>query len=77
MTYQNGQQARQDLIDFGAVNYVGCIEQTLSGPNITPRGTFIRLDLNAYLRNPFTGAPGASPSPNDAQIAEQPPEVPQ
>jgi phage portal protein BeeE len=73
MTYQNGQQARTDLIDFGAGPYIGCIEQTLSGPNVTPRGQSVRLDLNAWLRNPFvtTGdGAAAEESPNDMQIAD-------
>jgi hypothetical protein len=73
MTYLNGQQARQDLIDFAAGAYIGCIEQTLSGPNVTPRGQSIRLDQNAWLRNPFTTTTGdgnAEPSPNDMQIAD-------
>ena len=43
MTYQNAVQARSDLIDFGALPYIGCIEQTLSGPNVTPRGQAVRL----------------------------------
>lgn len=71
MTYQNGQQARQDLIDFGASSYIGCIEQTLSGPNVTPRGTAVRLDLNAYLRNPFTqGQPENTPPDTPTPAAE-------
>jgi len=70
MTYQNGQQARQDLVDFGAQAFIGCIEQTLSGPNVTPRGQAVRLDLNAWLRNPFTTTTGdpAQPSPNDLEL---------
>ena len=74
MTYQNGQQARQDLVDFGAQAFIGCIEQTLSGPNVTPRGQSVRLDLNAWLRNPFTDGEG---SPNDMQIADPNAEVPE
>lgn len=71
MTYQNTAQAKADLVDFGIAPFTGCIEQTLSGPNVTPRGQFVRLDLNAWLRNPFV--PNASaPSPNDAQIAFNP-----
>jgi hypothetical protein len=68
MTYLNGQQARQDLVDFGAAPYVACIEQTLSGPNVTPRGTLVRLDLNVWLRNPFTTPTDSSP--NDLQIRD-------
>ena len=70
MTYQNGQQARQDLVDFGASAFIGCIEQTLSGPNVVPRNQSVRLDLNAWLRNPFTDAEA---SPNDMQIADPAP----
>jgi hypothetical protein len=73
MTYQNGQQARQDLIDFGAGAFIGCIEQTLSGPNVTPRNMAVRLDQNAWLRNPFTttGDGGSAEfSPNDVQVAD-------
>jgi hypothetical protein len=69
MTYVNTQTARADLIDFGAMPYLGCIEQTLSGPNVLPGGNFTRLDTNAWLRNPFTDSP---PSPNDMQIAFDP-----
>jgi phage portal protein BeeE len=70
MTYQNAEQARSDLIDYGALPYIGCIEQTLSGPNVTPAGTSIRLETNAWLRSPFTGDPAGAPSPNDMQIAD-------
>ena len=79
MTYLNGQQAKQDLIDFGALPYIGCIEQTLSGPNVSPRGTAVRLDLDAWLRNPFTTTTAggqAEPSPNDIQQAFNPEPTP-
>lgn len=49
MTYQNAQQARQDLFLFGAKPFVDCIEQTLSMNNITPRGRYIYLDIDSYL----------------------------
>lgn len=71
MTYTNAQQAKQDLLDFGAMPYLQCIEQTLGGPNVTPRGQFVRLDANAWLRNPFQPA-GVAPQPNDMQIALNP-----
>jgi hypothetical protein len=70
MTYQNGQQARQDLVDFGAAPIIGCIEQTLSGPNVTARNTAVRLDLNAWLRNPFTTPDAGNRSPNDLQVTD-------
>ncbi len=48
MTYQNAQQARQDLYLFGAKPFIDCIEQTLSMNNITPRGRYIYLDVDSY-----------------------------
>jgi len=72
MTYLNAAQAKADLIDFGAAPLIGCIEQTLSGPNVCPPPITVRLDLNAWLRNPFTTSADAVPSPNDAQIADNP-----
>jgi len=69
MTYQNAQQARMDLIDFGALPFINCVEQTLSGPNVVPNRQFVRFDMNAWLRNPLTPADNAAP--NDAQIAVQ------
>jgi phage portal protein BeeE len=71
MTYQNAEQARGDLIDFGCLPYIGCIEQTLSGPNVCAGGTSVRLETNAWLRSPFNGDPSPSPGPNDMQIADQ------
>lgn len=62
MTYQNAETARSDLIDFGALPYIGCIEQTLSGPNVTPRTTVVRLDTDAWLRNPLQSGPARSDS---------------
>ena len=70
MTYQNAEQARGDLIDFGALPYIGCLEQTLSGPNVLAAGTSVRLDTNAWLRSPFTGDTATAASPNDMQIAD-------
>lgn len=70
MTYNNTLQAKQDLIDFGAAPYINCVEQTLGGPNVVPAGQFVRLDLNAWLRNPYVTAP---PAPNDMQTAFNPP----
>ena len=67
MTYMNAAQAKQDLVDFGAMPFIQTIEQTLSGPNVTPNQQAVRLELNAWLRNPYTPADNASP--NDMQIA--------
>lgn len=67
MTYQNALQAKSDLIDWGAGPYIATIEQTLSGPNVTPYGQAVRLDQNAWLRNPFTQAPPTAVTPEDLQ----------
>jgi hypothetical protein len=48
-TYQNAQQARQDLWLFGAKMYADCIEQTLSANSIVPRGRFVRFDVEDFL----------------------------
>jgi hypothetical protein len=74
MTYQNAQQARQDLIDFGALPYINVIEQTLSGPNVTPQNQFVRLATDAWLRSPFNED---EESPNDIERAfNEPSELP-
>ena len=49
MTYNNALQARQDLYLFGAKPYIDCIEETLSGDNVIPRGRHIEFDLDDYL----------------------------
>jgi phage portal protein BeeE len=49
MTYANALQARQDLYLFGAKPFIDCIEETLSGPNVIPRGRHIEFDLDSYL----------------------------
>jgi hypothetical protein len=48
-TYQNAQQARQDLYLFGAKPYLDCIQETLSMDNVLPRGSHVEFDLDDYL----------------------------
>ena len=43
MTYLNAEQAKADLIDFGAAPLIACIEQTLSGPNVTPNSAMTAM----------------------------------
>jgi hypothetical protein len=74
MTYSNSVQQKADLIDFGAMPYLQCIEQTLSGPNVTPQGQFVRLETNVWLRNPLV--PDNNASPNDAELALNPNDQP-
>jgi hypothetical protein len=49
MTYQNAQQARQDLYLFGAKPFICAIEETLSLDTVTPRGRHVRFDVESYL----------------------------
>jgi hypothetical protein len=48
-TYQNAQQARQDLYLFGAKPFMDCIQETLSMDNVLPRGRHVEFDLDDYL----------------------------
>lgn len=49
MTYQNAQQARQDLYLFGARPFITCIEETLSMNNVLPRNRHVRFDIDMWL----------------------------
>jgi len=49
-TYQNAEQAREDLYLFGAKPLIECIEQTLSMNSIIPRGRYVELDVRGYLK---------------------------
>lgn len=49
MTYQNAQQARQDLYLFGAKPFLDCIEQTLSMDNVLPRNRYVEWNIEEYL----------------------------
>ena len=51
MTYQNSQQARQDLILFGAKPYIDCLQETLSLNSVIPNGRYVELDVVKYIRD--------------------------
>ena len=58
MTYQNAQQARQDLYLFGARIYMDAIEQTLSSAQVLPRNRFVEFDIeDDYSESSPTGMP--------------------
>ena len=59
MTYQNAQQARQDLYLFGARIYLDTIEQTLSMDNVLPRGRYVEFDVESWI-NDSGMSPGIS-----------------
>jgi HK97 family phage portal protein len=48
-TYQNAQQARQDLYLFGTKQYLDAIEQTLSMTQLLPRGRYVKFDVSDYV----------------------------
>jgi phage portal protein BeeE len=68
MTYLNAETARVDLVDFGAAPIIDTIEQTLSGPAISPAGQYIVLDTAEWLSNPFTDTAPA-PAPDTSEVS--------
>jgi len=48
-TYQNAQQARQDLYLFGAKQVLDVIQMTLSMVNVLPRNRFVEFDVDDYI----------------------------
>ena len=69
LTYANAQDQRKDLWAFGLAPHAHAIASTLSGPNVTPRGTVIRFDPTDLIADPFDtdteeAAPGG-PDPDD------------
>lgn len=64
MTYQNAQQARQDLYLFGARPFITCIEETLSLDNVLPRNRNVRFDIDGYL-NAHNLALEPAPAPTE------------
>ena len=57
MTYDNSQSSRKDLYLFGAKPFVDAIEQTLSGPDVLPRGRYVELDVVRYIYEAELPAP--------------------
>lgn len=51
MTYTNSQQARQDLIMFGAKPYIDCLQETLSLNSVLPVGRNVEFDVQRYIRD--------------------------
>jgi phage portal protein BeeE len=68
MTYANAQQARQDLILFGARPLLHAIEERLSMDDILPRGRHVHFAVEDYLAEFMpTETPPADPTPADIQ----------
>jgi len=49
-TYANAQDARRSFVDFVLAPYLHAIEERLSLGDATPRGQFVRFNLDAFLR---------------------------
>ena len=66
MTYQNAEQARQDLYLFGARIYMDAIEQTLSSAQCLPRNRYVEFDFeDEYMeQNEMADTPPAPGAPN-------------
>ncbi len=50
-TYANAETRRRDLLDFTLAAYVNAIQDRLTMGDVTPRGYYARLNLNAFLRS--------------------------
>jgi HK97 family phage prohead protease len=50
-TYQNGEQRRQDLLDFNLGAYVSAVQDRLSMRDVLPRGYIARVRLAGFLRS--------------------------
>jgi HK97 family phage portal protein len=69
-TYQNAQQARQDLYLFGAKQYMDAIEQTLSMNQILPRGRYVEFDVSDYIYENDLGNVEREPSATERTSQE-------
>jgi HK97 family phage portal protein len=51
-TYQNIQDRRRDFVDMSLMNYITAIEDRLSMEDLTPRGQYVKFEINeAFLRS--------------------------
>ena len=50
-SYQSSEQARMDLWVFGASIYAQAIAATLSSDQVLPRGTYVKFDVDHYLKS--------------------------
>ena len=49
-TYSNVSAERRSLVDFGLRPIITCIEDRLSMDDVTPRGQYVKFDLDDFLR---------------------------
>lgn len=67
MTYQNAEQARQDLYLFGARIYMDAIEQTLSSSQVLPRNRYVEFDIEDYEGSDSNRSENGSPQNPDME----------
>jgi hypothetical protein len=68
MTYQNAQQARQDLYLFGARIYMDAIEQTLSSAQVLPRNRYVEFDIEDYEGSEMSSPDGMPNNETDDEL---------
>jgi hypothetical protein len=68
MTYQNAQQARQDLYLFGARIYMDAIEQTLSSAQVLPRNRYVEFDIEDYEGSESSSPDGMPNNETDDEL---------
>lgn len=71
MTYMNAQQARQDLILFGARPLLHTIEERLSMDDVLPRGRHVQFDYAEYMEDFMME------EKDDGVVNEPSPEIPE
>jgi phage head maturation protease len=49
-TYFNAESKRKDKLDFTLLGYIAAVQDRLTMPDVTPRGYFVRFNLDAFLR---------------------------
>jgi hypothetical protein len=68
MTYQNAEQARQDLYLFGARIYMDAIEQTLSSAQVLPRNRYVEFDIEDYIGSEDKSPDGMPNNETDSEL---------
>ena len=71
MTYSNTETERRNLIDFSLRQLMTAIEDRLSMFDITPRGVYVRFDLDDFLRGSMKERAEISTMLLDAGIINQ------
>ena len=52
-SYVSSAEASRDLYKFGVKPYIDCIQETLSGNDVLPRGTVVKFDIESYLSTDY------------------------